>query len=288
MRKIVLFLLLCSALFLTSCGSGDSVSVPFSSNEYQGQPLDVVLDQLSDAGFTNVSTDEISTLSESEVGTVGSIIIDGNYSFFKGYSYKPDVPVTVSYHVLLELTQPTPTPNPDQDDADRIGYPLEQYLNMKNAMIDCGFDDLSISTTMAIGTHEAFTQYNHNPVTIRFDDDGAVTKIYSGDLDIYVDGVCVNPVSDVFLDSLQSITLCNAAISDIKSYLKAPATAQFPEANDSSAWDISWDDDYFYVSSYVDSQNSFGALVRTQFTATYTWDGGEYTLPTLCDVSFSE
>lgn len=141
---------------------------------------------------------------------------------------------------------------------------------------------------MAVGTHEAFTQYNHNPVTIRFDDDGTVNKIYSGDLDIYVYGVCVNPVSDVFLDSLQSITLCNAAISDVKSYLKAPATAQFPEANDSSAWDISWDDDYFYVSSYVDSQNSFGALIRTQFTATYTWDGGEYTLPTLCDVSFSE
>lgn len=288
MRKVILLFSLCFAFFLTSCSSDKTARAPFSSNEYQGQKVDSILDQLEEAGFTNVTTDEISTTSENDDGKVFSVVIDGNYSFFKSYAYNPDVPVTVAYRSFVEPAQPTPTPSPEQANADRIGYPLEQYLNMKDAMIACGFDDLSISTTMAVGTHEAFTQYNHNPVTIRFDDDGAVTKIYSGDLDIYMDGVCVNPVSDVFLDSLQSITLCNAAISDVKSYLKAPATAQFPEANDGSAWDISWDDDYFYVSSYVDSQNSFGALIRTQFTATYTWDGGEYTLPTLCDVSFSE
>lgn len=288
MRKIIAVFSLCLVFCLTSCGSSDSVFIPFSSNEYQGQPLDVVLDQLADAGFTNVSTSEISTLSESEAGTVGSIVIDGNHSFFKGYAYKPDVSVTVSYRVLLEVAQPTPTPNPDQGNADRIGYPLEQYLSMKDAMLACGFDDLSISTAMAVGTHEAFTQYNHNPITIRFADDGTVTEIYSGDLDLYADGACINTVADVFLSSLQTATLRNAAISDVQSRLKSPASAQFPADSDTSAWDISRGDSYYYVCSYVDSQNAFGSLLRTHFTVIYTWDGSEYTLPTLYDISFSE
>ena len=46
------------------------------------------------------------------------------------------------------------------------------------------------------------------------------------------------------------------------------------------------DSDFFYVSSYVDSQNGFGATLRTTFIARYTWSGIDYTTPALYDVSF--
>lgn len=56
----------------------------------------------------------------------------------------------------------------------------------------------------------------------------------------------------------------------VKERLKSPATAEFPSA----AWDgdqirVGYDDaeEIYTVASYVDSQNAFGATVRTNFIA---------------------
>ena len=54
---------------------------------------------------------------------------------------------------------PTPTPHPDQADADRIGYPLDQYLDMKQTMLDCGFDETTIRLVQAVGSHEAYCHW---------------------------------------------------------------------------------------------------------------------------------
>ena len=48
----------------------------------------------------------------------------------------------------------------------------------------------------------------------------------------------------------------------IKPRLKAPSTAEFASFNNS---EITRDRDTFYVRSYVDSQNGFGAMVRSNF-----------------------
>lgn len=45
--------------------------------------------------------------------------------------------------------------------------------------------------------------------------------------------------------------------------LKAPATAQFPPLNQMI---VNGSGGYYSVSGYVDSQNSYGAMIRTQFT----------------------
>ncbi len=47
--------------------------------------------------------------------------------------------------------------------------------------------------------------------------------------------------------------------------LKAPSTAKFP----TSDWRVTVANDIVTVSSYVDSQNSFGAMIRSNFTAQY-------------------
>lgn len=58
-------------------------------------------------------------------------------------------------------------------------------------------------------------------------------------------------------------------ISDAKSYveqgLKAPSTADFPSQFLSSDWKVNRKDDVVTVSSYVDAQNSFGAMIRSNF-----------------------
>lgn len=180
---------------------------------------------------------------------------------------------------------PEPTPHPEQADADRVGYPLDQYLNMKQTMLDCGFDETTIRLVKAIGTNEAYCNWGKSVVKIRFDSDYKVCRIYAGDTDIYNNGAVVGDVNDILVSSIQYVTLCNAAQSDVSNYLKSPATAVFPDVLGDD-WTVARDSDFFYVSSYVDSQNGFGATLRTTFIARYTWSGIDYTTPALYDVSF--
>lgn len=59
--------------------------------------------------------------------------------------------------------------------------------------------------------------------------------------------------------------------------LKAPATAVFAELNEISA---SKTQNGYTVSGFVDSQNSYGAMVRTQFTLNIYKDGGNWATTT--------
>lgn len=182
---------------------------------------------------------------------------------------------------------PEPTASPDQADADRVGYPLDQYLAMKQTMLDCGFDETTIRLVKAIGTNEAYCNWGKSVVKIRFGADYKVCRIYADDTDIYNDGAVVGDVNDILVSSMQYATLCNSAQSDVPNYLKSPSTAVFPDVLGDD-WTVVRDSDYFYVKSYVDSQNGFGATLRTNFICRYTWDGVDYTFPTFVDVTFDE
>ncbi len=57
----------------------------------------------------------------------------------------------------------------------------------------------------------------------------------------------------------------------VKDKLKAPATADFPMECTSTAVN-----DTFYIKSYVDAQNSFGANIRTHYTCTLHYLGGDW------------
>lgn len=58
-----------------------------------------------------------------------------------------------------------------------------------------------------------------------------------------------------------------AAQNLVKEQLKSPSTASFPSS--ASAYAVSTDGTYFYVSGYVDAQNSFGAELRQNWTASF-------------------
>ncbi|MEP2851383.1 hypothetical protein [Ekhidna sp.] len=63
--------------------------------------------------------------------------------------------------------------------------------------------------------------------------------------------------------ALLSIEAYNFSHDLIKEHLKAPSTASFPEPNEVKL--LSLGDDRYYVDGYVDSQNDFGAMVRTEY-----------------------
>lgn len=58
-----------------------------------------------------------------------------------------------------------------------------------------------------------------------------------------------------------------AAQNLVKEQLKSPSTASFPSS--ASAYSVQTDGTYFYVSGYVDAQNSFGAEIRQEWTASF-------------------
>lgn len=66
----------------------------------------------------------------------------------------------------------------------------------------------------------------------------------------------------------------------IKANLKAPSTADFAGSfwSPYEGWEYSRDGSVVMIKSYVDSQNSFGAMIRTNFLITYEYVGGTATV----------
>lgn len=67
----------------------------------------------------------------------------------------------------------------------------------------------------------------------------------------------------------------------VEKQLKSPSTAKFPTFEDSMV--IPLGDNRFKISSYVDAQNSFGAMVRTPYTCIvkHTGEGDKWRLESI-------
>lgn len=70
------------------------------------------------------------------------------------------------------------------------------------------------------------------------------------------------PFSQLGLDN-QKGYLWSMAQSSVKNNLKAPSTAKFPTYSDADFKDLG--NNEFAITSYVDAQNGFGAMLRSNF-----------------------
>lgn len=61
----------------------------------------------------------------------------------------------------------------------------------------------------------------------------------------------------------------------VRKQLRAPATASFPASNDPDVVSIHQGAGRYLVRAYVDSQNGFGAQIRTAFACDVTWQSGD-------------
>lgn len=60
----------------------------------------------------------------------------------------------------------------------------------------------------------------------------------------------------------------------VEGVLKSPSTAKFPKLDN---WSMSKDNDKITVQSYVDSENSFGATLRSEFQVVFTANAEDVT-----------
>jgi hypothetical protein len=66
----------------------------------------------------------------------------------------------------------------------------------------------------------------------------------------------------VYTESEFKATVYVCAKYEVEAYLKAPSTAKFQASPDAVIYK---QDSYYIIESYVDAQNSFGAMIRTNF-----------------------
>lgn len=152
--------------------------------------------------------------------------------------------------------------------------------NLLSATDDIGVKKKNINDIKANGETIKFT-YEGYYFTVSLEDD-IVKRIESGDIVFYKDGKAIKQVKDYIVSTLQLTTLVAQVEVDVKSQLKAPSTAKFCGTLE---YKIQRVKESFKISGYVDSENSFGAKIRSNFSANYAWDGDTKTTPTLIDIN---
>ncbi len=69
------------------------------------------------------------------------------------------------------------------------------------------------------------------------------------------------------ISTTESVTIIDYCKEIINSLLKAPSTAEYPGSwlNPTEGWQMAKNNNLVTVKSYVDAQNSFGAMIRSEF-----------------------
>ncbi|MGE6602588.1 hypothetical protein ACQKEY_12760 [Lysinibacillus fusiformis] len=91
---------------------------------------------------------------------------------------------------------------------------------------------------------------------------GEVHNIRYADNEMYKDGKVLSKIDDYIVTTSEKSELQIRCQESIKSVLKSPSTAKFAGVGD---WKVWKENGQTIVQSYVDSQNSLGAMTRSEF-----------------------
>lgn len=105
-------------------------------------------------------------------------------------------------------------------------------------------------------------------------ENGTVYALRYANQNLYKDGKEYYKLATFLLSTEEKIDLQARCERGISTLLVAPSTAKYPGLD---GWKFSKDPEKIIVQSYVDSQNSFGAMLRGQFQVTFTSDAAKVT-----------
>lgn len=92
--------------------------------------------------------------------------------------------------------------------------------------------------------------------------DNSVNTIRWADKDFYKNDTQLLSFEDFMITDKEKSDYQISAMESVKNVLKSPSTAKFPNILE---WNIWKEDGIYFMQSYVDSQNGFGAMVRSEF-----------------------
>lgn len=152
----------------------------------------------------------------------------------------------------------------------------EEAIVMENIFKSIGIDEIdSIEADEALDEYEgagskgyrvkaSFSQNNN--IILYVSSDNKIICIRWADKDFYRDGKGLLNFNDYLISWDEKNEYNIDAQEKIKSLLKAPSTAKFPNINN---WKFGKDNGIVTVQAYVDSENSYGAKLRSEFQIKY-------------------
>lgn len=156
---------------------------------------------------------------------------------------------------------------------DVSGVSEEEAVNIFSVLSQCGITKIS-----SIEPDEGLSNMNEdgetgyrissgdiNNIILYLKSDHSVNMIRYADNDLYSEGSVKSTLSDYVFTLNEMSQLEVSAEKAVMSILKAPSTAKFPNINE---WGFAKKDGKIYIQGYVDSQNSFGAMLRSNFQIT--------------------
>jgi len=159
------------------------------------------------------------------------------------------------------------------------GCTVEQADDIALALYTCGadldkLDKMEFFSDLDSGgkVYEMSTTFNNVKLMLTLNKDYSIDEINvkQKDITLYSDGERKWSIYDFYMTAEEQANAKLVAQKSIESILKSPSTAKFPSV---SEWNIGRNEGLLYIQSYVDSQNSFGATIRSKFQFTIDKDG---------------
>lgn len=162
--------------------------------------------------------------------------------------------------------------NTEKETGIKQGSKLE--TNIQDALNKVGIEKYEIKRDSDLDSNrgentKAFrvtTEFSNGFVMVYTNPDDTVYSVRYVDKDYYLNGKVLGNIKDNTITRSEADNYRRNVELRVKEILKAPSTAKFPGLDE---WGFDKKDGTVTIQGYVDSQNSFGAMIRSKFQVKY-------------------
>ena len=162
--------------------------------------------------------------------------------------------------------------NSEKEAGVKQGSKLE--TNIQEALNKVGIEKYEIKRDSNLDSNrgentKAFrvtTEFSNGFVMVYTNPDDTVYSVRYVDKDYYLNGKVLGNIKDNTITQSEADNYRRNVELRVQEILKAPSTAKFPGLDE---WGFDKKDGIVTIQGYVDSQNSFGAMVRSKFQVKY-------------------
>lgn len=167
--------------------------------------------------------------------------------------------------------EPTTTLSPEEELAAESGVSIDTIKSIQDAASKIGISEI---TSIVPGDdwdqgkiYTMFSDLGSHSVYLTADE--TINSINMSTIKLFENGEPIRSAKDFYLSEMDQMLAMGYAEDAIKALLKAPSTAKFPgHIMDAADWSYGWKEEYpavFFCQSHVDAENSFGAMIRSEF-----------------------
>lgn len=162
---------------------------------------------------------------------------------------------------------------------DATGYKESVCKKIYNQLKKCGYESVGklteVNTTDTTKSYKVTGTYHGSGMIIASKEGLFYFSWGSDTLYDAEEPETVKNINDYAVTSSNLYSYMDAVENSILSVLKSPSTAEFPgHVWEADQWGVSTENGIITISSYVDAQNSFGAMIRSNFIAQFRISDG--------------